>query len=180
MTTIANPWMSTLERADSPKVAAGKPADDVLRLFHEHGGGIYRFCRAMLCSESEAEDVTQETFLKLLQHLESHGVRSNLKSWLFTVAANACRDRGRWRARWLPWRVEDDRRTVAPAQDQDEVLVARQALRTLARRDRTLLSLRANGLSYREIAAATGIRENSVGRLLARAVDRWKKASGRV
>jgi DNA-directed RNA polymerase specialized sigma24 family protein len=42
-----------------------------------------------------------------------------------------------------------------------------------------LLSLRANGLSYREIAGATGIREASVGRLLARAVERWKKASVR-
>ena len=168
--------MTTLERADAPKVAAGKPADDVLRLFHEHGGAIYRFCRSTLRSESDAEDVVQDTFLKLLQHLESRGDRSNLRSWLFTVAANGCRDRGRWRSRWLPWRAEDDRRVAAPAQDQDDIRSARRALRGLAPRDRMLLSLRASGLSYREIATATGIRENSVGRLLARAVDRWKKA----
>ena len=179
VTTIANAWMDTLERADALDAAAREPANEVLRLFHEHGGAIYRFCRSTLRNESEAEDVVQETFLKLLQHLELSGDRSNLKSWLFTVAANACRDRGRWRARWLPWRVEDDRRAVAPAQDLDEMRVARRALRALAPRDRTLLSLRANGLSYREIATATGIRENSVGRLLARAVDRWKKASRR-
>ena len=176
MTTIANTWMTTLERADAPNVAAGKPADDVLRLFHEHGGAIYRFCRSTLRSESDAEDVVQDTFLKLLQHLESRGDRSNLRSWLFTVAANGCRDRGRWRSRWLPWRAEDDRRVAAPAQDQDDIRSARRALRALAPRDRVLLSLRASGLSYREIATATGIRENSVGRLLARAVDRWKKA----
>jgi DNA-directed RNA polymerase specialized sigma24 family protein len=40
-------------------------------------------------------------------------------------------------------------------------------------RDRLLLLLRAQGLSYRDIAAAAGIRPTSVGRLLARAVDRW-------
>jgi RNA polymerase sigma-70 factor (ECF subfamily) len=169
--------MNTLEPADAPDAAARTAADEVLRLFHEHGGAIYRFCRSTLRNESEAEDVVQETFLKLLQHLESNGERSNLKSWLFTVAANACRDRERWRARWRPWRIEDDHRAVAAAQDHDEVHVARRALRALASRDRMLLSLRANGLSYREIATATGIRETSVGRLLARAVERWKQAS---
>jgi RNA polymerase sigma-70 factor (ECF subfamily) len=178
VTTIANAWMNTLERAEATD-AARTPADEVLRLFHEHGSAIYRFCRSTLRSDSDAEDVVQETFLKLLQHLESRREGSNLKSWLFTVAANACRDRGRLRARWLPWTVEDDRRLVAPVEDDDDVRVARRALHTLAPRDRMLLSLRANGLSYREIAGATGIREASVGRLLARAVERWKKASVR-
>ena len=45
----------------------------------------------------------QETFLKLLTHLESGGHTANLRGWLFTVAANACRDRMRRRLRWLPW-----------------------------------------------------------------------------
>jgi DNA-directed RNA polymerase specialized sigma24 family protein len=39
-----------------------------------------------------------------------------------------------------------------------------------------LLALKAQGLSYRQIAAATGIRETSVGRLLARAMSRWQRA----
>jgi len=43
----------------------------------------------------------------------------------------------------------------------------------LPERDRLLLLLRAQGLSYREIADAARIRPASVGRLLARAVDRW-------
>jgi hypothetical protein len=92
VTTIANAWMNTLERAEATD-AARTPADEVLRLFHEHGSAIYRFCRSTLRSDSDAEDVVQETFLKLLQHLESRREGSNLKSWLFTVAANACRDR---------------------------------------------------------------------------------------
>ena len=53
--------------------------------------------------------------------------------------------------------------------------MAMAALRALRPRDRLLLSLRAQGLTYREIAAAADIREPSVGRLLARAVDRWKQ-----
>ena len=123
----------------------------------------------------EAEDVVQETFLKLLQHLRGRGDRANLKSWLFTVAANACRDRLRARRRWLPWRAELDRR-AAPAPDEaPDRRLARAAAAGLAPRDLLLISLRAQGLSYRDIGAAAGIKERSVGRLLARAVDRWKR-----
>jgi RNA polymerase sigma-70 factor (ECF subfamily) len=171
-------WMNTLDRAVPSDLSAADPQADVLRLFHEHGGAIYRFCRSTLRNESDAEDVLQDTFLKLLQHLTSDGDRSNLRSWLFTVAANACRDRGRWRARFLPWSAGADDRVAPPADDNDEVRRARAAMRALAPRDRMLLSLRASGLSYREIASAAGIRESSVGRLLARAVDRWKKRMG--
>jgi len=173
--SIARAWMSTLDRTSPADVSVTDPSGEALRLFREHGGPIYRFCRSSLRSTSDAEDVVQETFLKLLQHLKAGGDRSNLRSWLFTVAANGCRDRARGRARWLPWNADSDRR-IAPAPDErDDLRRVRTALRALGQRDRMLLSLRASGLSYREIAAASGIRETSVGRLLARAVDRWKR-----
>ena len=179
VTTIARSWMKSPDRRIPSAGAVADPPAEALRLFNEHGGAIYRFCRSMLRNESEAEDVVQETFLKLLQHLKADSVRSNIRSWLFTVAANACRDRMRWRMRWLPWSEEEDQRTVPPSEDDEDRQRARATLRQLAPRDRMLLSLRANGLSYREIAVATGIREQSVGRLLARAVDRWKRAVDR-
>jgi len=151
------------------------PSGETLDLFHQHGAALYRFCRVTLGRADEADDVVQEAFLKLLQHLEKHGDRSNLRAWLFTVAANACRDRLRWRVRWLPWRVELDTRVVDAVDDRPDLRPARAALRALAPRDRLLLTLRAQGLSYREIASAAGIREASVGRLLARALERWKR-----
>ena len=180
-----------MKAVDGPLPAASTPIDpqaETLRLFQEHGTALYRFCRSMLRDTGDTEDVVQETFLKLLHHLQHDGDRRNLKSWLFTVAANACRDRTRWRLRWLPWSAERDERTVDPIETEvrlkrgttepirtSETARARRAFRALARRDRLLLSLRAQGLSYRDIAAASGIREQSVGRLLARALDRWRK-----
>jgi RNA polymerase sigma-70 factor (ECF subfamily) len=165
---------STSADVDSPA--------ETLQLFEEHGAALFRFCRSLLHHTGDAEDVVQETFLKLLHHLQHSGDRRNLKSWLFTVAANACRDRTRWRLRWLPWNAERDERTVDPVdpagdvrREPDTTERARSAFRALSRRDRLLLSLRAQGLSYRDIAVASGIREQSVGRLLARALDRWRK-----
>ena len=167
--------MPTPEPFPRSEPASGDPQAEVLRLFGQHGAALYRFTRATLRDASEAEDVVQETFLKLLQHLRDGNDRSNLKSWLFTVAANACRTRVRWRLRWIPWDAESDRRSIEPADEEPDRRKARLALRALPARDRLLLALRAQGLSYREIAAAAAIQEQSVGKLLARAVDRWKR-----
>ena len=167
--------MTTVDRPAAPESESPAPQDDVLRLFAADGTALYRFCRSLLRSQEEAEDVVQEVFLKLLAHLQGGGDRRNQRAWLFTVAANGCRDRLRARWRWLPWSAESDVRTVAPRDGPIDVAPARRALASLAPRDRLLLSLRAQGLSYADVARAAGIRPVSVGRLLARAVDRWKR-----
>lgn len=149
-----------------------------LALFQEHGAAVYRFAVVLLRHHQDAEDVVQETFLKLLHHLRMGGNAENLRGWLFTVAAHAARDRLRRRARWIQWAPVHDA-SVAPARLADEdgrIRTVREALQRLPVRDRLLLALRAQGLTYREIASAAGIRPSSVGRLLARAVDRWERA----
>lgn len=178
MTTIAGTWMKAVHASAASTSTSVDPQDETLALFQEHGAGLYRFCRSVLRDSGDTEDVVQDTFLKLLHHLQRGGDRRNLKSWLFTVAANACRDRTRWRVRWLPWSAESDTRAVEPIDNADatDTARARKAFRSLNPRDRLLLSLRVQGLSYKEIAVASGIREQSVGRLLARALDRWRKS----
>ena len=144
-------------------------------LFREHGAALYRFAAVMVRHHQDAEDVVQETFMKLLAHLEADGELTNARGWLFTVAAHAARDRQRGRLRWLPWRPIHDRRVPPPqlADEDGRLTRARAALQRLPQRDRLLLLLRAQGLSYRDIAEAAGLNPASVGRLLARAVERW-------
>lgn len=151
---------------------------EVLTLFEAHGNALYRFALVLLRHHQDAEDVVQETYLKLLDHLRVAHADSNVRGWLFTVAANACRDRMRRRNRWMPWSVANEPAVEpAPLHDEDGRLSAvRHALRQLSERDRLLVALRSHGLSYREIAEAAHIRPTSVGRLLARAVDRWERA----
>lgn len=151
---------------------------EALELFHAHGAALFRFARMVLREAQDAEDVVQTTFVRLLDHLRRGGDRTNLKAWLFAVSANLCRDCLRRRRRWLPWRPEHDRLLIAgpglPAADPEAVFLS--TVQSLPPRDRLLLALKAQGLSYRQIATATGIRETSVGRLLARAMQRWQRA----
>lgn len=156
-------------------------SEAVQALFDEHGAAIHRFAAVLVRHSQDAEDVVQETFLKLLRHLEAGGDATNLRGWLFTVAAHAARDRQRWRLRWMPWLPSHEPVVPPPAlPDEDGRLArARATLATLAPRDRLLLALRAQGLSYREIARAAHLAPASVGRLLARALARWTAANAR-
>lgn len=170
-------------RSSAHPPATGRPyvahEQTFLDLFQRHANGLYRFCRAALHRREDAEDVVQETFLKLLKHLQSGGEQTNLRSWLFTVAANACRDRQRSWRRFLPWQ-SSYAALAAPAdahleERRRQDAVARSFAR-LAPRDRLLLALRAEGLSYKAMADAARVRPASVGQLLARALHRWQRA----
>jgi len=156
-----------------PGCAARSRDAIVGELFDEHANGLYRLALAMLHDAQAAQDVVQDTFLKLIAHIDGGGALPNARGWLYTVAAHGCRDRQRGLARWLPWVAERDVRPARESPDvHDGADAVFAAIRTLPPRDRLLIALRAQGLSYREIADAAGIRSTSVGQLLARALDR--------
>lgn len=142
-------------------------------LFDLHANGVYRLALAMLRQPAAAQDVVQDTFARLIEQLRAHGPLTNPRGWLYTVAAHACRDRQRRLHRWLPWLSERDTRRASETPDRfDDAHVVLDAIRGLPSRDRLLIALRAQGLSYREIADAAGIRATSVGQLLTRALNR--------
>lgn len=166
--------VTTLLPASSPGTRPVLSRDAIVgALFDEHADGLYRLARAMLHEPDAAQDVVQDTFVKLLAHLDGGGALPNARGWLYTVAAHACRDRQRGLSRWLPWIAERDVRPAKDAPDRrDGADAVIAAIRGLAARERLLIVLRAQGLSYREIGHAAGVRETSVGQLLARALKR--------
>jgi RNA polymerase sigma factor (sigma-70 family) len=132
-----------------------------------------------------AEDLTQETFVRLADRPPAD--RSEPRRWLFTVATNLARD---------AHRVERRREELArgagdrlPAGDPPPDPLAaveraeirhrvRTALAALGERDRTILLMREEGFSHREIAEAVGTTTKSVGTLIARALDKVAGALG--
>lgn len=157
--------------------AAAEPAVStdrlVVDLFHAHADGVFRMAMAMLGRSADAEDVVQETFLRLLRHAAAGRPLPNARGWIFTVAAHACRDQQRGSRRWLPWLAGADPRLSSDRPDSlDGLQPIEAALRRLSSRDRLLIALRAEGLSYSEIATAARLRVASVGRTVTRALDR--------
>lgn len=158
--------------ARPPAVEFSPSRENVANLFDLHAAGLYRLALAMLHDADAAQDVVQEAFLRLLAHVHAGGRLTNARGWLYTVAAHTCRDRQRRIGRWLPWIAERDTRRAADSPElRDGPLAVLDAIRSLTPRERLLIVLRAQGLSYQEIGEASGIRSTSVGRLLARALD---------
>ena len=122
----------------------------------------------------EAEDLTQEIFLKVFRSLGTFDRRANFQTWLISVSRNLCIDRYRSGRRDREvFAREVDAATVqaesagpsaqARIETQDRVALLREALRDLSPALRTAVLLRdIHELSYQEIAARLGIAEGTV------------------
>lgn len=131
------------------------------RLVAEYQPAVYTLCRQVLDDPDEAADVTQDTFVAAWVNLRS--IRGDLRSWLFKVAINRCRDRLRRRRRLVAGPPADRADPAPDGQPEEAVLAAeRQELVRCALReldpDQRLAVVLADlfGYAYSEIAALTG------------------------
>jgi RNA polymerase sigma-70 factor (ECF subfamily) len=62
--------------------------DEFARLVDAYSGPVYRLGLRMLGREQDAEDVLQNTFVKILQHIKGFEERSSLSTWIYRIAAN--------------------------------------------------------------------------------------------
>jgi RNA polymerase sigma-70 factor (ECF subfamily) len=91
-------FRSAGERDSLPQAPAERSEDaDIQVLFREHNRALMNFLAARLQSESEAQDVAQEAYVRLLR-LEKPGTVSFLRAYLFRIAGNLAVDRLRQRA----------------------------------------------------------------------------------
>ena len=153
-----------------------------VRLFDANSRRLYRYLNRLSGEPELAADVVQEAFVKLYQR---GSMPDAPEAWLITVAMNLFRNEKSTRSRRLrlltPARGEHALGDPAPSPEQaataeDSRRMVRSALDRLPERERRMLLLRAEGYRYREIAAALGLNETSVGVLLARARRAFRQA----
>lgn len=68
-------------------------------LVQRYEAPLFRYVRRMLGNAADAEDVFQETFLRVHQHLDRYRADAPFRPWLYSIATNLCRDRLRSRRR---------------------------------------------------------------------------------
>lgn len=147
--------------------------------FDRHYDGLYRYLYRLTGDVDAAQDVAQETFIRLLDH---EVPEESMESWLFTVATNLVRDRSRTRQRRRELLEAEDYGPEPPTRPDERVERTervervREALDRLKPRDRRILLLREEGFRYSEIAEMIGVKASSVGTILARALDRFEEA----
>lgn len=157
-------------------------AEDVLRLFDECGPSVRRYICSFGLDRTTADDVIQEVFLALFRHLVLGRSQHNIKGWLFQVAHNLALKQRKRAKRMADVHAGDlgaaAHVTDAGANPEEQAAAAQWQLRVQAQlealpeRDRQCLLLRAEGLTYRDIARVLGTSLGFVAKSLARSLDR--------
>jgi RNA polymerase sigma-70 factor (ECF subfamily) len=175
--------------ADEAIALAASPSmtlsDRVHSLFEQLRLPVFRYVMRKTRDSGRAEEITQETFLRLFRYLKEERAVDNPKAWLFTVANNlaidACRgdthiqdlDETTWN------RIEDKRMGAA---DPEKLTLQRERLErlrlvvlNLTALQRECLHLRAEDLRYRDIAELLDISISTVADAVRRATLRLSR-----
>lgn len=176
---ISHPDAASLpELVENNSETAASLEAEVTALFEEYRGPVLRFLLSVDLPIADSEEIVQEVFLALFQHLRANKPRHNLRAWIFAVANNL----GRRARRKRP--AIDLAHPAVPTPEQ--VAINNQlhrrlhaVINALPEKDRACFALRAEGLRYREIAEVLGISVAGVALSLERALHRLSQIPSR-
>jgi RNA polymerase sigma-70 factor (ECF subfamily) len=154
----------------------------IIDLYGDLRPSLYAYLCALGVSSDQAEDVVQETFLRLVRFRFERNTHENLRAWLFRVAHNLSMDVHRFQRRWS-YNNDEQSHTIirqradpGPTPEQQVILDERRrefenAFAQLTPKQRQCVLLRAEGFRYREIALTLGVSIQRVGELMQRSIS---------
>lgn len=178
-TPVSTPALSSM--SNEPELlqrARGGDQQAFGELMRAHHESVFRLVYAVVRREHDARDISQEVWLAVWQQLAGFRGDAQFSTWLHAIAVrravDALRKRRRWYDRFLPIAVDDDTIESAPepedaadpregAEQTERKVALDAALNSLSPKLRAVVALREiQGLSYDEIAQATGIPAGTV------------------
>src|SRR3954452_10614458 len=163
------PFRGPAGRSDERLVATAKDGDERAfeTLYERHAPAILRYCRSILRSTQEAEDVKQEVFVLAISALRRGAEPDAFRPWLYRIAHNACMSHLRVRR---PVLVADHGVLVGPAVAAEPVHGHREELRQLLDdigrlpdvQRGALLLREMDGFSYEQVGEVLGLSLSTV------------------
>lgn len=159
-----------------------RPPDEQATIyFREHSGAVFRYLAGVYGREEDAEEVTQEAFLRLHQALVAQVVIESPRAWTLTVARRLMLDRLRHEQTNAARRVTVGTEVLEAVRDSapspEDTLADRRrrtalndAVRDLSDLERQCLFARAEGLTLREIGEVVNMDLRRVAEVVARSV----------
>ena len=143
---------------------------------------VYRTCLRYLKSEDEAEEATQDVFVRLFFNIDRFGGRASFKTWLFRIVTNICASKYRSLRRTREQQqaylehvelIEQEVQSIDDLELVDGPLI--NALDTLSAEDREILILRhVSDLSFQEISEVLELKLSASKMRLYRAEQRLR------
>jgi RNA polymerase sigma-70 factor (ECF subfamily) len=157
-------------------------------LVSRHYHSVYNLAKRFLLDASNAEDVTQEVFLRVFRAAKTYTAKAKFSTWLYTITKNLCFNELRKKRSVNILSIEDEMLPELPSVDyspvsrlEKEEIRARvlDAVRALPANLRVaVLLLKYHGLSYEEVAEILGCTVNAVKLRVHRAKDYLAKSIG--
>lgn len=162
-------------------------------LLRRHRAPLFSFLLRMLGDREKAEDLAQETFLRIVKGAQAWEHRARFQTWLFTIARNLCVDASRRerfrRADSLDQSGPDDEPAMVetvpgsgidPSRGAESARlrpVLQKALLGLPAEQREVFILREQaGVPFKEIAELVGVNENTIKSRMRYALEGLRKA----
>ena len=149
-------------------------------LVDRHAAACTRFATRMLGNREDAEDATQETFLRAYRSLARYEERQAFRTWLFQILINRCRTAAVRRERRHRMFLVDDNAvasaSVRPAAETSDLRAELQRVVDALDPDQreAFLLKHVEQLSYDQMAAATGVGVSALKMRVKRACDRMQ------
>jgi len=158
---------------EQPRVGGRSDETVLTAIYEERRAELFTFLIGMTRDRDVAEDLLQDTFIRLIREARANRMPDDVRPWLYRVAANAAISRGRRGAVWhrLMPRLVDRSEPERP--DEEVVRVERErdlgaALAELQPEARAALLLAARGFAGVEIASSIGRTEGATRTLMCR------------
>lgn len=145
--------------------------DELIRLYYP---GILRYCLWHTRNRQMAEDATQDTFMKVIRHLDAYVHRGRLRAYLYKIAANVCIDYSRKKTmEQLPDDLQEHDNHLEQIESDANLT---WLLRDLSDEQREVVLLRfVHELKVREIAEVTDVPMRTVQSRLRSALKRIER-----
>lgn len=141
-------------------------------LFLKYMDRLYRMALFMLFSVQDAEDIVQETYIRLLVKQPKFHDEEHAKAWLIRVCINLCKNQLRFRKRHLQDNIEGLQKPIV----RTEVYEIMHSVHFLPEKLRKVMILHAvEGYSVKEISKILKISESAVKKRLQRGRDLLRK-----
>ena len=185
------PDLAASSRSSTESVKPTALEEEVVELFDQMQDRLLRYLLSTGVPVQDGEEIVQEVFLALFQHLQRGKSRRNLRAWMFQVAHNLSVKRYLANRKDRQSLVETDDALAARAfidrnPNPEDQLASHQSrarlqsvFRALPEQDRRCLSLRAEGLTYREIGKVLDMSLGAVALSLGRSLARFARAEER-
>jgi len=145
-------------------------------IYSENYKAMHRVAFKMIGDKDGASDIVQDVFIDCFQKLRNGLVIDNAKSWLYKVTYIKCIDHFRKQQRLHEIKLMKDIEIEDKQNDNQEMkTVIKKALSKLNPQEKVLAVLYSEGLSYKEMASATGIKFSSIGKTLSRTLKKLGK-----